>query len=95
MCQNNVVFHTLSTVGGFINSWMTLCWIQVKKIFIESQVMSKVTKCNTDRIPHAALVITAVHLKSSQEQRNRESPEAEDGLMPNHHPHPAGKIKHS
>lgn len=85
MCQNNVVFHTLSTVDGFINSWMTLCCIQVKKkTFIESQVLSKVTKCNTDRIPHAALVITAVHLKSSQEQRNRESPEAEDGLMPNH-----------
>lgn len=64
-----------------------------KKKFIESQVSSKVTKCNTDRIPHAALVITAVHLQSGQEQRNRESPEAEDGLMPSHHPHRAGKIK--
>lgn len=66
-----------------------------KKIFIESQVMSKVTKCNTDTIPHAAPVITAVHWKSDQKQRNRESPEAEDWFMPNHHPHQAKKIKQS
>lgn len=55
--------------------------------------MSKVTKCNTDTIPHAAPVITAVHWKSGQKQWNRESPEAEDGLMTNHHPHQAEKKK--
>lgn len=33
--------------------------------------MSKVTKCNTDTIPHAALVITAVHRKSNQKQKTR------------------------
>lgn len=46
------------------------CIDRGKKIFIESQVMSKVTKCNTDTIPHAAPVITAVHWKSG-ESRSR------------------------
>lgn len=54
--------------------------------------MSKVTKCNTDTIPHAALVITAVHRKSNQKTKEQ-SPNAEDGFMLHHHPHQAGKTK--
>lgn len=62
--------------------------IQVKKSLLSHR--SKVTKCNTDTIPHAAPVITAVHWKSGQTKK--QSPEAEDGFMPNHHPHRAKNI---